>query len=61
MRVAPASSASARAAASQFTQLTCRVASHQSSPTSRPVEAPGAITDDTVTRRPSRHTFDISV
>ena len=61
MRIPPISTPMARGQAVQLSQMTCRVASHRSSPTSRPVEAPGAITDDTVTRRPSRHTFDISV
>lgn len=61
MRISLVSLPVARGMAVQHTQMTCRVAAHQSSPTSRPVESPGAITDDTATRRPSRHTFDIRV
>jgi hypothetical protein len=51
----------AQAWASQLTQMTGRVASHQSSPTDRPVDRPHAVQDDTSIRRPSRHTFDIRV
>ena len=61
MRISPTSSPTAHAFAVQLSQMTCRVAAHRSSPTSRPVESPGAVTDDTITRRPSRHTFDIRV
>ena len=61
MRIGPVPASVAQGMAIQHTQMTCRVAAHQSSPTGRPVESPGAITDDTVTRRPSRHTFDIRV
>lgn len=61
MRIGPVSSAIGHREALQLSQLTCRVAAHRSSPTARPVEPPGAITDDTVTRRPGRHTFDIRV
>lgn len=60
MRVAPPSSAGP-AGAVQLSQMACRVAGHRSSPTARPVEAAGRISDDTSTRRPSRHTFDITV
>lgn len=41
------------------TQL--QAASHQSSPTARPVPPPDPVNGDTVVRRPSRHTFDIRV
>ena len=61
MRVGPTSSPAGSAGAVQLSQMTGRVSAHRSSPTGRPVESPGAITDDTSTRRPSRHTFDISV
>ncbi len=59
MRIGPGSIPHALAV--QGAQMTCRAAAHQSSPTSRPVEAPGAITADTAPRRPSRQTFDIRV
>ena len=61
MRIDPFSLPVAQGRAVQHTQMTCRVAAHQSSPTGRPVESPGAIVDDTAARRPSRHTFDIRV
>lgn len=61
MRVGPISLPIAQGVAVQHTQTTCRVAAHQSSPTGRPVESPGAIVDDTAARRPTRHTFDIRV
>lgn len=61
VRVAPPASPASRAGAVQLSQMACRVAGHRSSPTDRPVEAAGAITDDTSTRRPTRHTFDITV
>lgn len=61
VRVAPPASPASRAGAVQLSQMACRVAGHRSSPTDRPVEAVGAITDDTSTRRPTRHTFDITV
>lgn len=61
VRVAPPASPTSRAGAVQLSQMACRVAGHRSSPTNRPVEAAGAITDDTSTRRPTRHTFDITV
>ena len=61
MRVSPVSLPIAQGVAVRHTQATCRVAAHQSSPTSRPVESPGAIVDDTAARRPTRHTFDIRV
>ncbi len=51
----------AHAWASQLTQTTGRVASHQSSPTDRPVDRPHAVPNDTTIRRPSRQTFDIRV
>jgi hypothetical protein len=62
MRINPTSiPAAGHARAIQSAQSTCRVAGHQSSPTTRPVESLGAIIDENSTRRPSRHTFDISV
>ncbi len=61
MRVGPLSLPIAQGAAVQHTQTTSRIAAHRSSPTDRPVEAPGAIVDDTAARRPTRHTFDIRV
>lgn len=61
MRVALAACVNAQALAVHLAQMTSRVAGHQSSPTSRPVDAPAAIVDDTAARRPSRHTFDIRV
>ncbi len=61
MRIAPGLAPGAQALAVQLSQMTCRVAAHRSSPTNRPVEPPNAISDDTVSRRPSRHTFDIRV
>ncbi|WP_292107471.1 hypothetical protein [Brevundimonas sp.] len=61
MRVTPVARVNAQALAVHLAQMTSRVAGHQSSPTSRPVEAPGAIVADNSTRRPSRHTFDIRV
>ncbi len=61
MRVGPTSSPAGHAGAVQLSQMACRVAGHRSSPTARPVQSPSAITDDTVIRRPSRHTFDIRV
>lgn len=61
MRISPGSAPIAQGLAVQLSQMTCRVAAHRSSPTTRPVEPPGAVTEDTVTRRPSRHTFDIRV
>lgn len=51
----------AHAWAVQLSQMTGRVAAHQSTPTDRPVDQPHAIPNDTVIRRPSRHTFDIRV
>jgi hypothetical protein len=59
MRISPISMPIAQGVAVQHTQTTCRAAAHRSSPTGRPVEAPGAIVDDTTARRPTRHTFDI--
>ena len=61
MRIGAISTPTAQFVAVQLSQMTCRVAAHRSSPTTRPVEPPGAVTEDTVTRRPSRHTFDIRV
>lgn len=61
MRISPVSTPIAHGLSVQLSQMTCRVAAHRSSPTTRPVEPPGAISDDTATRRPSRHTFDIRV
>ncbi len=45
----------------QLSQVTVRVAAHQSTPTDRPVDPPRSISDDAGIRRPSRHTFDIRV
>ena len=61
MRIGPIPTAAGQGLAVQLSQMTGRVAAHQSSPTTRPVEPPGAIGDDTATRRPTRHTFDIRV
>lgn len=61
MKINPGAMPASLGPAVQHSQLTCRVAAHQSSPTSRPVEPPCAIGDDTTTRRPTRHTFDIRV
>lgn len=61
MRISQTSMPTAQYLVVQLSQMTCRVAAHRSSPTTRPVEPPGAVTEDTVTRRPSRHTFDIRV
>ena len=61
MRVGAPSSQTAYAWAVHLSQMTGRVAAHQSTATDRPVDPPGALTDDTLIRRPSRHTFDIRV
>lgn len=61
MRVGASSNPAVHAWAVHLSQMTGRVASHQSTPTERPVEPPQAIRDDVGTRRPSRHTFDIRV
>lgn len=61
MRIGPVTTPPGQSQATHFSQMTGRVAAHQSSPTDRPVEPPGAIIDDTATRRPTRHTFDIRV
>lgn len=61
MRISPVSAPAGQGQATHFSQMICRVAAHQSSPTARPVEPPGAISDDSATRRPTRHTFDIRV
>lgn len=50
-----------QASSVQFSQANARVAAHQSTPTDRPVDAPPSIGRDTLTRQPSRHTFDIRV
>lgn len=61
MRVGTSTNPAVQAWALQLSQMTGRVASHQSSPTDRPVDPPRAISDDAGIRRPSRHTFDIRV
>ena len=61
MKVGPSINPAAQAWALQLSQMTSRVAAHQSTPTDRPVEPPRAINDDPGIRRPSRHTFDIRV
>jgi hypothetical protein len=61
MRVGASSNPAVHAWALQLSQMTGRVAAHQSTPTDRPVDPPGVISDDAGTRRPSRHTFDIHV
>ncbi len=61
MRVGTSPNPAVQAWALQLSQMTGRVASHQSTPTDRPVDPPGAISDDAGIRRPSRHTFDIRV
>ena len=61
MRVGASSNHAVHAWALQLSQMTGRVAAHQSTPTGRPVEPPQAISGDPVIRRPSRHTFDIRV
>lgn len=61
MRVGVTTSFAALAMAVHSSQMTCRVAGYRSSPTSRPVQPPGAITDDTSTRQASQHTLDIRV
>ena len=61
MRVGTSTNPAVQAWALQLSQMTGRVASHQSSPTDRPVDPPLAISDDAGIRRPSRHTFDIRV
>jgi len=61
MKISPGAMPVTQGLTVQLSQLTCRVAAHRSSPTSRPVEPPGAMGDDTATRRPTRHTFDIRV
>jgi hypothetical protein len=61
MKVGAYSSAGASAWAVMLAQSTARVASHQSSPTDRPVEAPTALAGDIPVRQPSRQTFDIRV
>jgi len=61
MRVGPSYNTTAYAWAVQLSQMTARVAAHQSTPTDRPVEPPLSITGDTLIRRPSGHAFDIRV
>ncbi len=61
MRVGTSPNPAVQAWALQLSQMTGRVASHQSTPTDRPVDPPRAISDDAGIRRPSRHTFDIRV
>ena len=61
MRVGAPSNAAAFAWALQLSQMAGRVASHQSTPTDRPVDPPRTVRDDAGIRRPSRHTFDIRV
>jgi hypothetical protein len=61
MRVGASSNPAVHAWALQLSQMTSRVAAHQSTPTDRPVDPPGVIRDDAGIRRPSRHTFDIRV
>ncbi len=61
MRVGISTNPAVQAWALQLSQMTGRVASHQSTPTDRPVDPPRAISDDAGIRRPSRHTFDIRV
>ncbi len=61
MRTGPVSTSPHAAWATVLAQTTVRAATHQSSPTDRPVERPTSITPDTVIRRASQHTFDIRV
>lgn len=61
MKVGPSINPAAHAWALQLSQMTGRVAAHQSTPTDRRVDPPRAINDDAGIRRPSRHTFDIRV
>jgi len=61
MKVGPSINPAAHAWALQLSQMAGRVATHQSTPTDRPVDPSQAISDDAVLRRPSRHTFDIRV
>jgi hypothetical protein len=61
MRVGAPSTVAAYAWAVQLSQMTSRIAAHQSTATDRPVDPPGALTGDTLVRRPSRHTFDTRV
>lgn len=61
MRVGALPSTVAQAWAVHLAQMTGRVAAHRSTATDRPIEPPAALTDDTLTRRPSRHTFDIRI
>lgn len=61
MRIGAPHSLAASAWAVQLAQMTGRVATHQSTPTDRPVDPPAPVKDDTLIRRPSQHTFDIRV
>lgn len=61
MRIGVILSPAANAWAVHLSQMTGRVAAHQSTPTDRPIDQPPAISDQTLIRRPSRHTFDIRV
>lgn len=61
MKVGPSANPGLAAWALQLAQTTTRVATHQSSPTGRPVDPPQAIRDDAGIRRPSQYTFDIRV
>jgi len=61
MKVGASSNPAIQAWALQLSQMTGRVAAHQSTPTDRPVDPPQSISDDAGIRRPSRHTFDIRV
>ncbi len=61
MRVGASYSPVSHTWANHLAQMTGRVAAHQSTPTDRPVDRPRAISEDTLTRRPSRQTFDIRV
>jgi hypothetical protein len=61
MRVGSASSPAYAAWATLLAQTTARTATHQSSPTGRPVEPASGVTPDPTLGRVSRHTFDIRV
>jgi hypothetical protein len=61
MRIGPVSSPAYAAWATVLAQTTARAATHQSSPTDRPVEPPAGVTPDPTLGRVSRHTFDIRV
>ena len=61
MSLLPITRLTERAWHTPATQMTARTATHRSSPTDRPVDAPHAIGRDCASRQPSRHTFDIRV